>query len=208
MIKKYLDQSSKLHRHLCPRQVLGVRMALLAKKMLQLELPQEDKRLIVIVETDGCAVDGIAVVTGCSVGHRTLRIEDYGKIAATFVDSLTRQALRIVPRKTIREHAYKYALSVRSKWEAQLLGYQRMPDDELLEVEHVELVVPIDAIISSPGKKTICRECGEEIHNEREVVIGGLVICKSCAGEAYCVRVRGDESLVRNVPTLCGIKSA
>ena len=54
------------------------------------ELPQTDKRLYTFVETDGCFADGVMVATGCSLGHRTLRLIDYGKVAATFVDTRER----------------------------------------------------------------------------------------------------------------------
>ena len=78
-IAELLRQSAALHRHLCPCQVLGVHMGCWAGELLDLELPQADKRLLTIVETDGCFTDGVAVATGCRVGRRTLRIEDYGK---------------------------------------------------------------------------------------------------------------------------------
>jgi formylmethanofuran dehydrogenase subunit E len=77
------------HDHLCPRQVLGVRMGIYAAELLALDLPQNDKRLFTFVETDGCLIDGLAVATGCWVGNRTMRVIDYGKSAATFVDTLT-----------------------------------------------------------------------------------------------------------------------
>ena len=83
-LTELLKESAALHRHLCPRQVLGVRMGLLAAEVMGLDLPQTDKRLLTIIETDGCAADGISVATGCWVGRRTLRVEDYGKVAATF----------------------------------------------------------------------------------------------------------------------------
>ena len=63
-----LEQTVTLHHHLCPRQVLGVRMGMLAGELLGLELPQTDKRLITFVETDGCFADGVAVATGCTLG--------------------------------------------------------------------------------------------------------------------------------------------
>jgi len=54
-------------------------MGLWIGEQLGRDLPQTDKTLLLIVETDGCLVDGLAVATGCRVGRRTLRIEDYGK---------------------------------------------------------------------------------------------------------------------------------
>ena len=101
-LKELLDQTTAMHRHLCPRQVLGVRMGLYAGELLGLALPQSDKRLYTIMETDGCAADGVAVAVDCWVGRRTMRIEDFGKVAATFVDTQTGVTLRIVPRPTVR----------------------------------------------------------------------------------------------------------
>jgi len=184
-IEDLLQQSASLHRHLCPRQVLGVRMGMLAGRLLQLDLPQEGKRLLTISETDGCAVDGISVATHCWVGHRTLRIEDFGKIAATFVDTESGQALRIVPRRGIRERASSFAPEGHNRWERQLLGYQRMPDDELLRSEEVLLTVSLEAIISRAGVRSECGLCGEEVLNERWSVIGGEVRCRACAGDGY-----------------------
>jgi formylmethanofuran dehydrogenase subunit E len=187
VLSKLLEQSARYHRHLCPRQVLGVRMGLLAGEKLGLDLPQrfESKRLFTIVETDGCAADGIAISTNCWVGRRTLRVEDYGKVAATFVDTRGETAVRIVPRRSIRQGARSLAPEARNRWEAMLLGYQRMPAEQLLMVQAVTLRKSIEEIISRPRKRALCDICGEEILNEREVTSGGMVRCRSCAGEPY-----------------------
>lgn len=184
-LAELLKESAALHRHLCPRQVLGVRMGLLVGEVLGLDLPQGDKRLFTIAETDGCAVDGISVATNCWVGRRTLRVEDYGKVAATFVDTHSGQTIRIVPRVDARSRAREYAPEARNKWEAQLLGYQRMPATELLAVQSVQLRTPIEHLISRPGLKTICEICGEEIMNEREVIREEATLCRACASESY-----------------------
>lgn len=184
-LQELLPATASRHFHLCPRQVLGVRMGLLAAHTLHLELPQTDKRLLTIVETDGCFVDGLAVATGCWVGRRTLRIEDYGKVAATFIDTQTGRAVRLAPRSAARDLAARYAPEASNGWEAYLLGYQRMPDDELLAVQDVQLTASIQSIISTPEARAICAVCGEEIFNEREVVRDGVVVCRSCAGSTY-----------------------
>ena len=92
-LSQLLARSSARHSKLCPRQVLGVRMGLYAVELLELPKRPHSKRLLVIAETDGCFADGIEVATGCTIGQRTLRIEDYGKVAATFVDTFTNQHL-------------------------------------------------------------------------------------------------------------------
>lgn len=184
-LSELLEASAALHRHLCPRQVLGVRMGLLAGQLLGLEVPQTAKRLYTIAETDGCATDGIAVATNCWVGRRTLRVEDLGKVAATFVDSQTGQAVRVVPRPEARLQARALVPEARNVWEAQLLGYQRLPDEQLLAAQAVCLKTPIEVIISRAGLRVPCDRCGEEILNEREVVQGSRRLCRTCAGDAY-----------------------
>ena len=184
-LTELLKESAALHRHLCPRQVLGVRMGLLAAEVLGLDLPQTDKRLLTIIETDGCAADGISVATGCWVGRRTLRVEDYGKVAATFVDTQTGRAVRIAPRSDIRQRAHDQAREAHNKWEAQLLGYQRMPAEALMTVVPVRLKVPVGQIVSRAGCKVVCDVCGEEVMNEREVLRDGSTLCRACAGGSY-----------------------
>jgi formylmethanofuran dehydrogenase subunit E len=180
-----LTLSATHHHKICPRQVLGVRAGLLAGLLLDLPLPQSDKRLITIAETDGCFVDGLSAATGCYVGRRTLRVEDYGKTAATFIDILTEQAVRIHPKTSAREQAWDYAPSARNKWEAQLIGYQHILDELLFHWQCVELTVPVKQIIGQAGRRVSCEICGEEIINQREVICEGTVLCKTCAGEAY-----------------------
>lgn len=184
-LDELLAESAALHRHLCPRQVLGVQMGRLAADLLGLELPQTDKRLLVIAETDGCFTSGLSVATNCWVGRRTLRIEDYGKVAATFVDTQTGRTIRIAPSPTARSRAANFAPEARNRWEAMLLGYQRMAPAELFVWRPVVLTTPIEAIISRAGHRACCASCGEEIINEREVVIGGRTLCRHCAYGGY-----------------------
>lgn len=184
-ISELLAQSSARHSHLCPRQVLGVRMALAGAKSLNLELPRQDKRLLVIAETDGCFIDGLEVAAGVSPGHRTLRIEDFGKVAATFVDTKTGHTLRLAPKPDVRELARVYAPGEARHYFAQLKGYQVMPDEALFSISPVTLKTPIEQIISRPGVRVNCCVCGEEIINEREIVFQGSNYCRTCHGQGY-----------------------
>jgi len=180
-----LKTSAIHHRKICPRQVLGVRIGLLGGRLLEILLPQPDKRLLSIAETDGCFVDGLSAATGCYVGRRTLRIEDYGKVAVTFVDTLTEQAIRIAPNDNVRELAWGYAPSARNKWEAQLLGYQHIPDELLFHWQSVELTTSVKQIVGQAGRHVNCEICGEEIINQREVIRENVVACRSCASVSY-----------------------
>lgn len=178
-----LERSAELHRHLCPRQVLGARMGLYAGALLGLELPQANKRLYTLVETDGCFADGVSAATGCWLGRRTMRLIDLGKVAATFVDTGDGRALRIRPSPHARELAPRYAPAARSRWHAYLEAYQAMPDAELLEARPVRLTIDLKALISRNGVRAVCDGCGEEIINERELRREGQTLCRGCAGE-------------------------
>ena len=180
-----LKQSSARHSHLCPRQILGVRMGLAGLVALGLEAPVKKGDALVIIETDGCFADGIEVSTGTNIGHRNLRVADFGKIAATFVNVQTGQAIRLSPAQNVREHAESYAPEIKSRYYAQLHGYQLMPANELFVFREVGLNPPLDAILSSPGFRAECARCGEEIINERQVIAGGLSLCCTCANQGY-----------------------
>ncbi len=197
--------SAAQHDHLCPRQVLGVRIGLLGGELLELELPRRDKRLIVIAETDGCFVDGVAAATGCSVGHRTLRVEDIGKAAVTLVDVETERAVRLCAAPEARGIARRYAPEANTPWQAYLVGYQRMPAEVLLTWRAVRLVTPATSLLSRPGCRAVCDSCGEEVINEREVATVGLVLCRSCAGSRYYVELSGPDGAAqeRAVSTAC-----
>jgi formylmethanofuran dehydrogenase subunit E len=184
-LEKLLAQSASNHQRLCPRQVLGVRMGLAGAGLLEMEVPRTDKLLLVIVETDGCFVSGIEAATGCSVLHRTLRVEDYGKVAASFVDVNSGRAFRLAPRPDARELALRYAPGAPDSYQAQLTAYQRMPDDSLFSVQAVQLKTPVEAIVGRPGVRATCAICGEEIMNDRQVTTSLGALCKACAGESY-----------------------
>ena len=191
VLRPYLDESATRHKHLCPRQVLGVRIGL--RGLLALGLIDEtytpfgnqNKRLLTIVEMDGCGADGIAVATDCQVGRRTMRVLDFGKMAATLVDTKTGRAVRVWPRADARQIAKAYLPEAHSRWHAYLEAYQVLPDEDLLVVQPVTLTQSLAEILSRPNLRVDCAQCGEEIMNEREVILNGRILCQTCAGNSY-----------------------
>ncbi len=184
-LSELLKKSSARHDHLCPRQVLGVRMGLAGLAAVGLEAPVPNKAALIIVETDGCFADGIEVASGATVGHRTLRVVDLGKIAAVFANVKTGKTVRLTPCLDIRQSALKYAPQIKKKYYAQLKGYQIMPEAELFTFQEVELDPPLGTILSRPGLRAKCANCGEEIINERQLWVNGKLLCRTCAGERY-----------------------
>jgi formylmethanofuran dehydrogenase subunit E len=180
-----LQRAAERHGHLCSGQVLGVRLCLCGLKELGIDPDQEPKRLIVYVEIDRCAADAIATVTGCSLGKRTLKFVDYGKMAATFVDTRTGRAVRVVVPDSTRERARGYAPAGSSNGRVQLAAYQVMPDAELFRVQPVSVVISDLDMPGRPLRRVECAQCGEGINDGREVIRDGHVLCRACSEGSY-----------------------
>jgi formylmethanofuran dehydrogenase subunit E len=102
--EELLISSAKEHGHLCPGQVLGVRLAMLGCRLIGLDNPRDlsqIKNLIVYVEMDRCAADAVAHVTGTKLGRRSLKFVDYGTMAATFVNMETDKLFAWYPKKKL-----------------------------------------------------------------------------------------------------------
>src|SRR5207248_502713 len=128
------------------------------------------------------------------LGRRTLRLVDLGKVAVTFADTHTGQAIRLSPAAGVRERAVAYAPDARTPWHAQLQAYRVMPAGDLLHVEAVRLATPLSATVGQPGLRVPCSVCGEEVMNRREVRLLSGVRCRSCAGERYYEPIASGES--------------
>ncbi len=184
-LSELFKRSSVRHNHLCPRQILGVRIGLAGMQLLGLEAPVDKAAGLVILETDGCFADGVEAATGATIGHRTMRINDLGKIAATFADLRTGQAFRLSPALDVRERALTYAPEELRHYFAQLKGYQIMPDEDLMRIQEVVLTPTPAELVAKPVSRTTCDYCGEEIINQREVILNGNTLCRSCANQGY-----------------------
>ena len=180
-----LAEAGRYHGHLCPGQVLGVRMAILGCERLGIVQPKSSKRLIVFVETDRCGADAIQTVTGCTLGKRTLKLVDYGKLAATFLDTETGRAVRIAAQESAREAARRFAPGEPDRRQAQLLAYKALPDGELFAVEEVQVTLQETDLPGRPTQRTLCQNCGEGVNDGREVSADGRTLCRACAAGAY-----------------------
>ena len=184
-LAEYLTEAERNHGHMCPGQVLGVRMAMLGCRLIGIEEPKVGKRLIVFVEIDRCATDAINTVTGCRLGKRTLKFRDFGKLAATFLNTETNEAVRIVAVETSRELAKQLFSHLPTKKEQQLEAYKTLPDENLFTWQRVKITLPDEDKPGHPLARVECDECGEGINDHREVKRDGRTLCRACAGERY-----------------------
>ena len=188
-----LAEAGRQHGHLCPGQVLGVRMAVLGCDRLEIADPKSSKRLIVFVETDRCGTDAVQTVTGCTLGRRTLKFVDYGKLAATFFDTQTGRAVRVCALESSREAALRFAPDEDDAHAAQLRAYKALPDEELFSIEDVRVALSDDELPGRPHRRVICAACGEGVNDGREETVGDRRLCRACAKGAYYRSVRTPE---------------
>ena len=190
-LDELLRRAEQSHGHMCAGQVLGVRMAMLGCRSVGIEDPRgtDRKRLIVFVEIDRCAADAVNTVTGCRLGKRTLKFLDYGKLAATFLNVTTGEAVRVVALDSSREAADCAFPEIENKYDRQLRAYKQLPEEELFKVERVRVDLPPQDQPGRPVSRVQCAECGEGINDHREVLRDGRTLCRACAGEAYYSRM-------------------
>lgn len=199
-LEELLAEAERAHGHLCAGQILGVRMAMLALRELGVGDPRvrflsdgslnpDRKRLVVFVEIDRCATDAIGVVTAARVGKRALKLRDWGKMAATFVD-LERKldgdryaGVRVVALESSKARA-KELYPQLEKNQQQMTSYREMPDAELFSMEWVQVPLPPSEFPGFRGERVVCPRCGEGVNFDRWVDVNGEKLCLSCADPA------------------------
>jgi formylmethanofuran dehydrogenase subunit E len=175
-LEQDLADAQAFHGHLCHGMVMGVRMARYGCRLLGIENPRSYRDLMVFVEIDRCATDAVGVVCGVTLGRRRLKHVDYGKMAATFVDLATGNAMRLAPGRDVPHGGRDVdPIEFWSGW----------TDEALFTATPVSVDIPIEDLPGPPVTSVECDTCGESVKDRREVVVDGKTLCRSCAGDSY-----------------------
>jgi len=178
-----LVKAEAAHGHMCPGQILGVRMALLGLERLGIDDPRgaDRKRLITYIEIDRCATDAIGMVTGCRLGKRSLKFRDWGKMAATFVDLESGGGIRIVALEDSRELAEKRYAHLEGKKAQQMAAYRELADDQLFREQRVRVAPNPSELPGYRGQRFLCPRCGEGVNFGLFEEVNGDKLCLTCA---------------------------
>ena len=174
-----LKAALEYHGHLCAGQIIGVRMARVGLKMLEIADALAEKDLIVYVEADRCIADAVGVVTGCKLGRRRLKLMDYGKSAATFLHTGKNKAVRIASGKRFKP----------GENEDLVEFYNKIKDEELFNCAWVTVDIKPEDLPGKPTVSETCETCGEMVMDNRHVEKEGKKMCKSCAYGGYYKKV-------------------
>ena len=197
-LNELLEECGRLHGHLCAGQLLGVRMALLGCSLIGLDDPrgEDRKKLIVWVEIDRCMADAVAAVTGVRLGKRSLKYFDYGKVAATFLNTESGEAVRIVALEESRALADARYPQIENKKERQFRAYGEADDTELFKVERVQVAYGEMDAPGRPRARITCARCVEGVNDGREVKTkGGELLCRACALGGYYKKFEPDPAV-------------
>ena len=102
-----IEYARKLHGHVGPYVVIGLRMGVAAKKALN--LPDEESMLLTtaisvpVRPPFSCLFDGVQVSTTCTVGNRRLQFKNAKNIQAVFSSQKDAKTVKITLTKQFRE---------------------------------------------------------------------------------------------------------
>lgn len=188
LVDQLVEASARAHGHLCPGQVIGVRMSILGLGRLGHACPlswPEIKNVLGIVEIERCLADAVATSTGLRFGRGSLKLVNLGLLAVTFLDLPSGRALRVVSRDQARDLAAQYAPGAPSPQAAQVAAYRVMPDDELFDLQWVRVNLPPSEMPGVRPPKVPCQGCGVLVRSGQVHRQDGQALCAVCAGRAY-----------------------
>ncbi|HWR45376.1 FmdE family protein [Sporomusa sp.] len=183
------------HGHCCPGLTIGYLAAKTALNHLKVERAA-DEELVAIVESDGCGIDAVQVLLGCTIGKGNLIYKDHGKQAYTIGNRRTGQAVRVVvtggavpltpEQEALRNEVFNGQASpeqdaawhkLQSERTARLLT---TPPEEIFKIQDIELKLPPEAKIFN---SVICAYCGEKVMEARARLKNGKIACLACTEE-------------------------
>ncbi len=205
-----LRQAEALHGHRCPFLALGVKAGQYALMQLQHHHHGHGhghshgfEEVVAVVEGCNCFVDGIQVVTGCTLGNNGLMVKDLGKAAVTVARRHDSRAVRLAVRSDFREGMFaRYPVvgplfdkvmvqkqgteeerhRFRHLWEAIARRELEVPLEEQCLVQTLILQMPDTA---RSMETVVCSRCGEGVLAAKARFQEGQPLCLPCAGESY-----------------------
>lgn len=184
-----VEAAARTHGHLCPGQVIGVRISICGLGLLGYSCPlswPDIKNLVGFVEVERCLADAVATASGLRFGRGSLKLVNLGLLAACFLDMSSGRAVRLISREEARSLAPDYAPGVEGLHQAQTQAYRIMPDDVLFEAAWVKVDLKPEDMPGARPLKVVCAGCGAIVRSGQAVEDGnGQPICPVCAGKAY-----------------------
>jgi formylmethanofuran dehydrogenase subunit E len=215
-----LRQAEAMHGHRCPFLALGVKAGQYAMMELHHQHHEHEHHhehghghghdqhhgfgeVVAVVEGCNCFIDGIQLVTGCTLGNSGLMVKDLGKAAVTVARKHDGAAVRLVVRADFRQGMFARYPVVEPLFEKVMVQKQGTEEDRhrfqhLWEaIARRELEVPLEEqfrvqTLTMPlpdmgrsRETVVCSRCGEGVLAAKTRAQDGQTLCLACAGESY-----------------------
>ncbi len=190
--EKDFQDCIQFHGHICMGVTIGYLAAKLALDQLGVK-KSVDEELITIVENDACCCDAIQVLTGCTFGKGNFFFKDHGKMAFTFANRTSGEAIRLVLKPEVfdsSEEEQKLAEIIRSGnstpkdiqryenlFEARGEEFFSQGPEAFFEMQKINLQLPPKATISTSH---LCGCCGELVMENKLEKVKNQLLCKGC----------------------------
>jgi len=172
-----LKVAGDFHGDICAGIRIGTRMAICGLQQIGISNPKgaDRKKMIVFAEIDRCTTDAIMAITGCRPGKRSMKIYDYGKMAATFHNLETGRTVRVGMKGKPTNQP-----------QSEMPDFARVKDEEIFNIQNVTVHLRPEDLPGKPLRRVQCVRCGANVMDGREVEVGGEPLCKPCAsGQNY-----------------------
>lgn len=164
-------QAGAFHGGFCAGIGIGTRMTMIGLQRIGITDPKgaDRKKLMVFVEIDRCCTDAIMALTGCRPGKRTMKIHDFGKMAATFINLETGRAVRVATKRKENDAA-----------KDGMPDFATAAAETLFSITDVQVPLRPEDMPGRPLRRVSCDCCGESIMDCREIEGQGRTLCRPC----------------------------
>ncbi|QDR79064.1 FmdE family protein [Sporomusa termitida] len=189
------QKAVEFHGHCCPGLTIGYLAAKAALERLNVTRAN-DEELVAIVESDGCGIDAVQVLLGCTIGKGNLIYKDHGKQAYTIGNRQTGKAVRVAvtgessplspEQESLKNTVFSGQATIEQETAWQKIQEKRIaqllvtPLADLFKITDVELTLPPEAKIFN---SVICAYCGEKVMEARARLKNGKIACLACTEE-------------------------
>lgn len=192
--KNEIREAIRFHGHWCSGLATGLRVAEYARTELG---HNTDEEIVAVAETDMCGIDGIQVITGCTIGKGNLIVKNIGKVAFSFFRRRDNKSFRVVakPRpqpknsseyRTLQGKSNAGEMTERERERFEELREERCnqimnaPFQELFELTETREPAPAHAPMTD---SVICALCGEKVMETKARLFRGETLCSPCFHE-------------------------
>lgn len=137
-LKVMISDAQKLHGHLGPFLVIGVRMGAIARRALSVPGDQcaglKVNVKVPLFPPFSCLLDGIQAATNCTVGNQRLTIENSEDICANFTERNASKTVKITLNSQMAEKLKKKRAE-NSLTEKYALELAKTPENQLFNVK-------------------------------------------------------------------------